>query len=532
MRTTASAAVAAAITGLVPSVLRADIFTNVPAAELSGYQIIYELDIPNSASFNATTAPNYNTAPGYITPPSSIAPGSFGRIAYYLELDTGSGPQWVYASMDRFTAFADRTGVPRLGTSSAQQRIVDNVNVFSNVAGINTGTGLSGYNIEFFPNNYGQANTRNIPNASSSTANASGYDWGDGRPSSNTFGTYGSMQIHNHANSQVLFAYNKWAGSAGNSDLGIGNNTVIPSGQTAVPLDWTFRGNAADYSFKRLQVLVGGAAPAAPALGIGAPAHVYSNAPETQNMVHLYTLPVPQTGNGWNGGGVPYTVDNTPLVQPGSFDRVGYYLELQPTGGGPLQYAYVSMDAFTTDPTKVGIPASDASATFQRNVSNMNVVSNVGTITTGTNIQTGNIEFWPNNFSGANGRAAVDGGPVPNAGAGFDFGDTITTPANGHGSFQIHNYDLDGAGSGTAGQTIMAINDWGGTNAGGNIEIGIGNNTAGNADWTLVDTGQNFTIRNLYVFVQPVPEPGSIALLGGAVAAMMLRRRRSSAAPI
>ena len=58
---------------------------------------------------------------------------------------------------------------------------------------------------------------------------------------------YGSMQVHNFAAGQTLFAINHWVVGAG-ADLGIGN------GPNAT--DWTFSGNAAMYSSKRLRVFV------------------------------------------------------------------------------------------------------------------------------------------------------------------------------------------------------------------------------------------------------------------------------------
>lgn len=331
-------AVAAAMVQLPAA--RADVFTNVPTSETSGFQLVYDLNIPTVANYSASSLPAYS-----VDNSGAVDPGSFGRVAYYMELDTGSGLQWVYASMDRTTPYANKTGVPHLGTLKQYQRPVSNVNVFSNVAGITTGNGRTGYNLEFWPTNYNATNGVNV-NGAAGTA----YDWGDER----TAGNYGSMQLHDNANGKTLFAWNRWGGAAGATgagDLGIGNNTVLPSGQTVVPSDWTFRNNAGDYTVKRLQVLVGGAAPAAPAVGTGAPAQVYANAPETQGMVHVHTLAVPQTGNMWNTRGVPYTVDNSVSIKPGSFDRIGYYMELTPTGGGATQYAYVSMDAFTTDPT-------------------------------------------------------------------------------------------------------------------------------------------------------------------------------------
>jgi autotransporter-associated beta strand protein len=174
----------------------------------------------------------------------------------------------------------------------------------------------------------------------------------------------------------------------------------------------------------------------------------------------------------------PYTADNTSLI--GAFDRIAYYLELQGGAEAPTrEFVYVSMDAFTNNIGRIGVPTGATKWAFQQFVTNMNVVSNVptgtggGQIVQGTNIATGNIEIWPSNYGQGNSFG------VPNASsaatnAGFDFGDGGFNTTDGHGSFQIHNYDVDGAGPGTIGQTILAYNQWRQANGG----LGIGNSPA------------------------------------------------------
>jgi sialate O-acetylesterase len=104
-----------------------------------------------------------------------------------------------------------------------------------------TGNGLAGGNIEFWPNNYGPENSAHVPNASGET-----YDFGD-QPNDPADG-YGSMQVHNHAAKQTLFALNHWS-AGGQADIGIGN-------QPQNNPDWTFSNNAGTYQAKRLRVLV------------------------------------------------------------------------------------------------------------------------------------------------------------------------------------------------------------------------------------------------------------------------------------
>jgi hypothetical protein len=132
-------------------------------------------------------------------------------------------------------------GVPTLASGANFQRLLTNANIYSSAnTGLANGNGIATCNIEFWPTNYGAANAISIPNASA-TLN----DWGD----TASAGNYGSMQIHNHGASQVLFAYNRWGGTGGTSDLGIGNRP------TADP-DWTFAQQANVYTTRNLYVLV------------------------------------------------------------------------------------------------------------------------------------------------------------------------------------------------------------------------------------------------------------------------------------
>ncbi|QDT28467.1 hypothetical protein Enr10x_38110 [Gimesia panareensis] len=199
--------------------------------EAKDYQLIYDLDLKNLGRDIKYT----QDASGSFTQP-------FNRIAYFLELQkVGEETKYVYVSMDAFTDNLKMIGVPTLESKAFFQTKVANLNVVSNFAGIATGTGLTGGNIEFWPGNYGPTNSANIPNASASL-----WDFGD-EPSEPAAG-YGCMQVHNYEAKQTIFAINQW-NSGPNADLGIGNST----GRTR---DWTFMSNASQYDVKRLRVLV------------------------------------------------------------------------------------------------------------------------------------------------------------------------------------------------------------------------------------------------------------------------------------
>jgi autotransporter-associated beta strand protein len=217
-------------------------------AEATHFQLAYSLDIPNTPSYPSSVAYTVDNHAGL---------GAFGRVAYYLELQsTNGGPlQYVWVSMNPFTANLNRIGVPTAASGAAFQQNVTNMNVASSVAGIVTGTGLSGGSLEFWPSNYTGANALSVPNAGGVV-----YDWGD---QFTTTGNYGCMQIANHDASQMLISFNRWGGMGGTADLGIGNNTVYQTGNyaqidafTDIQLDWTFRQNADTYSVKTLQVFI------------------------------------------------------------------------------------------------------------------------------------------------------------------------------------------------------------------------------------------------------------------------------------
>ena len=69
-----------------------------------------------------------------------------------------------------------------------------------------------------------------------------------------------------------------------------------------------------------------------------------------------------------------YAVDASSEVD-WAFDRLAYYLELQPVSGA-REWVYVSMDAFTDDVGRIGVPSFASGAVWQQLVSDMNVFSN------------------------------------------------------------------------------------------------------------------------------------------------------------
>ena len=179
----------------------------------------------------------------------------------------------------------------------------------------------------------------------------------------------------------------------------------------------------------------------------------------------------------------PYRVDRANEVE--AFDRVAYFLALK-KAGEPLQYVWASMDAFTTEAAKLGVPTSSVNATFRQWVDRMEVRSNVDGVETGQGLK-GYIEFWPHNYGPQN-TASVEGASNDT----YDFGDTPTNPREGYGSMQIHNP--------SARQTILAVNKWW---EGQKADVGIGNSPEGNPDYTFRSNAGAYQLKRLMVLVRP-----------------------------
>ncbi len=199
--------------------------------EVKSYQLVYDLDLAKLGTDIHWDVDN-----------RSKIHAPFDRVAYSLELEAADGStRAVYVSMDAFTDSLDKIGVPTVQSGAHFQQDVAQLNIFSNVKNLVTGTNLAGGNLEFWPNNYGPNNSAKVPNASSAA-----FDFGD-EPSDPADG-YGSMQVHNHDAKQTVFAVNHWR-EGQRADVGIGN---APDGNQ----DWTFAANAGSYKSKRLRIFV------------------------------------------------------------------------------------------------------------------------------------------------------------------------------------------------------------------------------------------------------------------------------------
>ena len=199
--------------------------------------------------------------------------------------------------------------------------------------------------------------------------------------------------------------------------------------------------------------------------------------PEARDFQLVYDLDLTQLSHD-----IHYTVDKHTAIT-GTIDRIAYLVELR-DANDTYQYVYVSLDPFTTDPGKIGVPTFVSGAKFQTRLAHLNVFSNVEGVKTGIDLK-GNIEFWPNNYGPAN-SAGIPGASDTT----YDFGDQPTDPPDGYGSMQIHNYE--------AGQTLFAINHWA---IGASADLGLGNQKTNNPDWTFANNGYTYHSGRLRVLV-------------------------------
>ena len=246
--------------------------------------------------------------------------------------------------------------------------------------------------------------------------------------------------------------------------------------------------------------------PAANAL----PAEVTQNVGASADGYSLvYVSDIPATGSAINSGS-PYATDNS-ASNTNIFDRVAYYVEL--AKGSETQWVWVSFDAVSHDRKLIGYPTLAKRVIAQSRISNMDVRSNVPGVSDTTACQTGNIEFWPNDYSQAD--AIALGASSAGNNTGYDFGDTVgglPNPAAGRGSMQVHN--------GGESATLFAISNFGKDNNA--LGIGIGNNpvSGGAPDWTSANNASDYSVRRLYVFTRDVtlgaepPPPVAIVAAG------------------
>ena len=181
-----------------------------------------------------------------------------------------------------------------------------------------------------------------------------------------------------------------------------------------------------------------------------------------------------------------YEVDNSDKIK-GPFKKLAYFMALQAMDG-KVTYAFVSMDPFTEDVTKIGVPSKASGARFQQNIANVVVKTNSPNVTAGTFPEGCNIEFWDCNYGGGNQAE------VTNAAANLhDFGDQFNAALSpGYGCMQIHNWQEK--------HSIICFNRFG---SGKSNDVGIGNSEGKTRDWTFTSSAKTAARAEFKVLVLP-----------------------------
>ncbi|MBO7654815.1 MAG: hypothetical protein J6U40_07815, partial [Kiritimatiellae bacterium] len=453
---------------------------------LAGYEMVYAAEMGELG--------NFNNDPRAYWLDQSMATGKIDRVAYYFELEDYLGAKnYVFTSFDTPTQSRRLLGVPTAEKAIYFQQPVFNAFVKSSMGDLNLGSLPDGCNIEFWAGNYHNENEAGIPNATDDH-----YDFGDRMTYFPNQPGHGSMQVHCFTQSKTLWSLTNF-GEDGHV-LGVGwNNSNMNNHQDS--WDWTFAENARNFLHRRLYIFVRPATdeedpgkPEMAALAASLTAEIQAKIGE--ELTEGYRLIAASTNiptmcyirdAAWAAENF-YAVDYRGTVPPSSFDRVAYFIQYQDTDDAEPKYIWTSMDTFAPSVQQLCVPTGGYY--FQKSVSNLDVASNAGNITSGTGIETGCIEFWASNYGVRNSVAEWGGSD-----SAFDWNDSEMNTGIGHGSMQVHNYG--------AGEVLWAFNNFNKNNASDAPCFGIGNNPYGSdLDWTFTTRVAQYRNMRLCILVR------------------------------
>ena len=182
---------------------------------------------------------------------------------------------------------------------------------------------------------------------------------------------------------------------------------------------------------------------------------------------------------------ITYIDDNSDKLKNVKFQKIAYFMAMEDKEG-KLSYALVTLDAFTNDIKKIGVPTKATNARFQQNVTGMTVKSNVEGIKNGTYPEGGNIEFWDCNYGPYNSEKVPDASDKL-----LDFGDQMNIAKSpGYGCMQIHNWKEK--------QSVICFNNFSSSIK----DVGIGNWNGKSRDWTFSGSAENYAGGELKVLIK------------------------------
>jgi hypothetical protein len=254
----------------------------------------------------------------------------------------------------------------------------------------------------------------------------------------------------------------------------------------------------------------------------------------------LYHIELDEVSNYDHPYDIDYSeIDNTPKP----FDRIGYHLQLDD------KFVLATMDAFTVDPKRVGIPVNDM---LEAKLEDLHVVSNVPGVAIPDAVG-GRLEFWGHCYkTGADDVFDVWDAPsdtdcpsLPNCYGSMQVHTTVPK-CNGEVWSGLQQDCADGFGTCaplnpvnpkttratceptgtftstaayTPGDTVFAYNGWTSQNHWGSSDLGIGPNPDpdGHPDWTFAQNAHNYGRREIEVYARHTsmwraPDPTEIEM--------------------
>ena len=227
----------------------------------------------------------------------------------------------------------------------------------------------------------------------------------------------------------------------------------------------------------------------------GALPALFDGVEEKGDYVCVYKYAVPNSSRTATHGGA-YVLDES-RFRGFAFDRVAYALHLVDKSGA-VKWAWASMDAFTGDAGRLGVPCTRRGGLQQRTVDNLSVrygwSGGTAPDLRAGDFPSGSIEFLYGGHSPGTSLGLPGGDEVL-----YDFDDIFTNPnPSYYSTLQIHDY--------LGKKTVIALGSLGGGNDTGKPSIGIGNCPVAGAhpDWTFQENADTYTVKDLYVLVRPV----------------------------
>jgi hypothetical protein len=266
---------------------------------------IYETTNPSRDSLGSIVyVPGFGKTGGAA---SSYTSG-FSRIKYRMENNVGGTLRWAEVSFDAWGGLNTTSlQIPDLINNATIQRNVFNIEVTSNMPGVNTGKFDTG-RVEMWPYNYGGGVSGLIP-----AGNPSLYDWDD--VVDVVTNGHGSFQIHNvtSGSRQTILAWNMHR-NGGPAEIGFGD---APTGQP----DWTGNTTNGSTNFK-VQIFVG--------------TPVFELVSGSQNQTLCSGTAIVNTVYSYSNGATGLSVVNLPSGLTSSLDTTNKRLTISgsPTIGG------------------------------------------------------------------------------------------------------------------------------------------------------------------------------------------------------